>query len=92
MTRPRLRRIIRTNPKVFFYKPQGIPLRNLEVIELSLEEFEALNLNNVKNLKQVESAIEMNTSQSTFQRILKSANQKLSTALVKGMAIKINKK
>jgi len=92
MPRPRLQRRICSLPQAFFYKPQGVPMRTLEVVELTLEEFEALNLNNVQDLKQIDCAKKMKTSQSTFQRILASANKKTSTALVKGMAIQINKK
>ena len=66
-------------------------MRQLEVVELTHEEVEALRLKNVKNLDQEESAKKMNTSQSTFQRILTSAYQKISEALIEGKAIKIIK-
>lgn len=92
MPRPRLFRYIRFNPYVTFYKPQGIPLRNLKIIELTLEEWEALRLKNIDGLNQNEASKKMKTSQSTFQRILASAYQKVSKALVNGYAIKINKK
>ncbi|MFH1427168.1 MAG: DUF134 domain-containing protein [Patescibacteria group bacterium] len=87
--RPRLCRRISFNPKVNYFKPQGIPLRHLEVIELTREEVEALRLKNIKDLEQVECAKIMKTSQSTFQRILASAYKKISLALVEGKAIKI---
>lgn len=67
-------------------------MRELEVIELTVEELEALRLRNVRDLDQTESAKKMNTSQSTFQRILTSAEKKISQALIKGKAIKITKK
>lgn len=88
--RPRMRRRINFRHKSAFYKPQGIPLSQLEVIELSKEEMEALRLKNIKDLDQNECAEKMNTSQSTFQRILASAYKKISRALVEGQAIKIN--
>lgn len=66
-------------------------MRNLEVISLNKEELEALRLKNVENLDQNKAAEKMNTSQSTFQRILSSAYKKVSEALVKGKAIKIDK-
>jgi len=62
---------------------------NLEVIVLTKEEAEALRLKNVKNLDQNQAAKEMHTSQSTFQRILSSAYKKISEAIIKGKAIKI---
>ena len=89
MPRPRLCRRIRFNPNVTYFKPQGVPLRFLEVIELTTEEAEALRLKNIKDLDQEEAAKKMNTSQSTFQRILASAYKKVSEALIEGKAIKI---
>ncbi len=91
MVRPRLRRRIRFNPNVIYYKPQGVPLRLLEDVELTTEELEALRLKNIKDLDQVECAKKMKTSQSTFQRILSSAYKKITEALIKGKAIKIIK-
>jgi len=89
MVRPRLRRRIRFNPNVIYYKPQGMPLRFLEDVELTTEELEALRLKNIKDLDQVECAKKMKTSQSTFQRILSSAYKKITEALIEGKAIKI---
>ncbi|HNW09573.1 MAG TPA: DUF134 domain-containing protein [bacterium] len=89
MTRPRLCRRIGFNPQVKFFKPQGIPLRQLEVVILSYEELEALRLKYELGLEQIEAAKQMNTSQSTFQRILASANKKVAQALVEGKAIEI---
>jgi predicted DNA-binding protein (UPF0251 family) len=91
MSRPRLCRRIRFNPKATYFKPQGVPLCVLEVVELTAEEAEALRLKNVKDLEQTEAAKKMKTSQSTFQRILASANKKVSEALIEGKAIKIIK-
>ena len=91
MVRPRLCRRIRFNPNVTYFKPQGVPLRFLEVIELTTEEAEALRLRNIKDLEQIECAKLMKTSQSTFQRILASAYKKVTEALIEGKAIKIIK-
>ena len=89
MVRPRLCRRIRFNPNVTYYKPQGVPMRFLEVIELTTEEVEVLRLKNIKDLDQTKCAKRMKTSQSTFQRILMSAYKKITEALIKGKAIKI---
>ncbi len=91
MTRPRLSRKIRFDPRVTYFKPRGVPLRLLKVTALTLEEVEALRLKNVENLGQIECAKRMHTSQSTFQRILSSAYKKISNALIKGEAIEITK-
>ena len=92
MTRPRLCRKISFNPNVTYFKPRGIPLRDLEVIKLTLEEAETLRLKNIENLEQTECAKKMKTSQSTFQRILTSAYKKISQALIQGKAIRIETK
>jgi len=89
MPRPRIRRKIKFNPNVTYFKPQGIPMRSLDVVELTIEEVEALRLKNDKNLDQIEAAKIMKTSSSTFQRILSSAYKKITEALIKGKAIKI---
>ncbi|MFA7141708.1 MAG: DUF134 domain-containing protein [Candidatus Paceibacterota bacterium] len=87
--RPKMLRRIRFNPHIRYFKPRGIPLKSLLEVELTVEEVEALRLKNIENLKQVECALKMNTSQSTFQRILSSAYKKISEAIIKGKAIKI---
>jgi len=89
MSRPRLRRRISQHPKCTYFKPNGIPVRKLKIIELTFEELETLRLKNIENLNQTESAKKMQTSQSTFQRILDSAYKKITLALVNGHAIKI---
>ena len=90
MPRPRGQRRIRFSPIAKYFKPQGIPMRDLKVIELTHEEIESLRLKNVEKLSQIKCAKEMHTSQSTFQRILTNAEQKVSMALVEGCAIRIH--
>jgi len=75
MPRPRLRRRIRGRPNSDYFKPVGIPLRNLEEIELEM----------------INAAERMGISQPTFSRILKTAREKIATSIVQGKAIKINK-
>ena len=90
MPRPRLCRRIRFRPRTNFFKPQGVPMRRLEIIKLTREEVEALRLKNTKNLSQEQAAKAMNTSQSTFQRILSSAYKKITKAITEGKAISIH--
>ena len=66
-------------------------MRELEMVELTAEEVEALRLRNTEDLEQEEAAKKMNTSQSTFQRILSSAYKKITEAIIEGKAIKIIK-
>ena len=92
MPRPRLKRRVRFNPKISYFKPRGVPLRELDVVTLTTEEVEALRLRNIDGLSQEDCAGKMKTSQSTFQRILSSAYKKITTAIVKGNAIEITEK
>jgi predicted DNA-binding protein (UPF0251 family) len=91
MARPIKQRKVSFDPNVTYFKPQGVPMRFLKVVELTAEEVEALRLKNVKDLNQIRCAKMMKTSQSTFQRILSSAYKKITQALIKGEAIKIKK-
>jgi predicted DNA-binding protein (UPF0251 family) len=91
MVRPRMRRRVCFRPRTTYFKPQGIPMRFLEVETLTREEAEALRLNDVKDLDQIECAKLMKTSQSTFQRILSSARKKVSRSIIEGKAIRIEK-
>ncbi len=93
MSRPKncLCPMIKFNPDIVYFKPQGISMRDLEVVELSLEEIEAYRLRHINNLEQKIAAKKMYTSQSTYQRILYSAYEKIADALINGKAIKIIK-
>ncbi len=91
MPRPKLSRRTKFNPEVTYFKPQGVPMRNLEVIELTIEEMESYRLRHLNNLDQKEAALKMHTSPSTYQRIIYSAYKKIAEALIRGKAIKIIK-
>lgn len=89
--RPKRPRRVRYRPKAYYFKPQGIPLRELNSTNISMDEVEAMRLRYVKKLDQEQSARKMNISQSTFQRLLASANEKVASAIINGDAIRIQK-
>jgi len=89
MVRPRLCRKIEFKPDITYFKPQGVPMRELRISELSAEEIEAYRLRHILCLEQKEAAKKMHTSQSTYQRILYSASKKIADALINGKAIRI---
>ena len=91
MPRPKKARTLRFSPKIYYFKPRGIPLRSLEEVVLSPDEVEALKLYNLDNLEQKEAAKKMGISQPTFARTIQSANKKLTEAIFEGKAIKIEK-
>ena len=92
MVRPMKPRKVFFDPNVTYFKPRAVPLSMLEEVDLSLDELETLRLCDLKNLEQTEAARKMKISQSTLQRILTSAHQKVAQALIEGKAIKIRKK
>jgi predicted DNA-binding protein (UPF0251 family) len=79
------------DPSVTYFKPVGIPMSYLEIVEITAEELEAYRLRHIKDMDQKDAAKKMNTSQSTYQRILYSAYKKIADALINGKAIKIIK-
>ena len=89
MSRPRLCRRVKFLPETTYFKPAGIPLRKLEEVVLTVDEFEAVRLKDLEGLEQTEASDRMKISQPTFFRLLDSARKKIADAIVKGKAIKI---
>lgn len=89
MPRPRKRRWVSGEPGVDYFKPQGVPVSSLEEVVLTVGEYEALRLADLEGMPQAEAAGEMNVSQSTFFRLLRSARSKVSEAIVGGKALRI---
>lgn len=90
MTRPRIKRRLQFNPNVTYFKPRGIPLVDIEEVELYPEEIEAIKLYAIDGLDQITSAKKMGISQPTFARTLSFANKKVADALINGKAIKFS--
>jgi len=90
MSRPRKKRRIKFNPNVTYFKPRGVPMKNLSEVCLTPGEVEALRLYDHLGLSQTEAAEKMDLSQSTFQRIIKEAHKKVAAGIIEGKAIKIN--
>lgn len=89
MPRPRRCRRVWLEPNVTYFKPAGIPVRELEEVVLTVDEFESIRLKDLEGLEQEEAAKKMNISQPTFFRLLDSARKKIADAIVNGKAIKI---
>lgn len=90
MARPFKQKIVSNEPDVTYFKPRGVPLRQLKEVELTVDELETLRLANIEKLSQAKAAKMMKVHQSTFQRTLARACEKVSDALVNGKAIKIH--
>jgi len=89
MPRPKIARQMRFQPNVSYFKPRGVPLRELDEVVLLSDELEAIKLYEIDGLSQLEAAKSMKVSQPTFARILAKANQKIASAIVVGKAIRI---
>jgi predicted DNA-binding protein (UPF0251 family) len=76
-------------PGFTYFKPQGVPMRDLEEVVLTVDEYEALRLSDIKGLSQDDAAGKMGISQPTFYRLLSSARRKVSQAIINGKAIRI---
>jgi len=91
MVRPTKKRKILQEPIFTCFKPAGIPKNNLDKVELKADEIEALRLFNLEWLSQEEASKKMQISPSTFNRLIKSANKKITDALVNWKGIRIYK-
>lgn len=89
MPRPVKQRFVSCHPRALLFKPAGIPLRTLDLVQLTADEFEALRLADLLGDSQEEGAAKMNVSRPTFGRILERARNKVAEALTTGKAIQI---
>jgi predicted DNA-binding protein (UPF0251 family) len=89
MPRPQIQRQIGYRPTTTHFKPQGIPLRMLETIELATDELEAVRLTDLEGLYQEQAAEQMGVSRQTLGLILKRAHKKIAEALIQGKAIQL---
>lgn len=69
--------------------PHGQGLCFGDPVKLLPEEVEALRLKNIVGLDQTRAAKRMRVSQSSFQRVLASAYQKVSHAIIEGREVTI---
>jgi predicted DNA-binding protein (UPF0251 family) len=89
MVRPHIRRCVSGRPKIAHFKPQGVPLRELEEVGLTLDGLEALRLADVEGLYHDAAAERMGVSRPTFGRILSQARSAVARAITEGKALRI---
>ncbi len=87
MGRSKIDRSYSFKPKFKEFVPVGFDEGNK--IKLNHDEIEALFLMDYQNMYQEDAAKQMNISRPTFSRIIKSARQKIATALVCGASINL---
>jgi predicted DNA-binding protein (UPF0251 family) len=89
MARPLCPRRVDALPRSTYFKPRGVPVKELEQTVLSVDELEALRLADLEGLYHEEAAARMNVSRATFGRIVETARRKVAEVLVRGRALKI---
>ena len=89
MPRPVKPRRVEFGPEATYFKPAGVRMRDLAEVRLGLDEVEAIRLKDLVGLEQEECAARMGVAQSTFQRILTAARNKVASALIEGKALRV---
>lgn len=87
--RPKVNRTVCSTPDVKYFKPNGIPVSELEEVVLAFDEHEAIKLADVNGLYQEAAALRMGISRQTFGRILESAHRKIADSIVNAKALRI---
>jgi predicted DNA-binding protein (UPF0251 family) len=89
MPRPPIERAVAGSPRVTLFKPAGIPARELEHLQLAVDELEAIRLVDLEGLSHEEAAEAMGVSRQTVGRVLERGRARVAEALVDGKAILI---
>ncbi|MFL9824649.1 DUF134 domain-containing protein [Rhodoplanes sp. SY1] len=89
MPRPRKLRTVREPVPARVYKPAGVPRRDLDEIVLTLDALEALRLGDAEGFEHAAAAAQMGVSRPTFSRLIAEARTTVATALVQGLALRI---
>ncbi len=89
MPRPFCLRRVGLSPSATYFKPAGIPIRDLEEIVMTLDELESLRLADFEGLYQEQAAERMKVSRPTFARIVEAARKKVADALIHGKALRM---
>ncbi|MGR5063703.1 DUF134 domain-containing protein [Photobacterium sp. DNB22_13_2] len=87
MPRPKKPRNVCGRPANSCFKPNRIPMSQLEQVQLANDEFEALRLVDLLKMQQQEAAIKMGVSRQTLGNVLKSARFKVMDCLTQGKAL-----
>lgn len=90
--RRRVDRTIDADHSGVCFKPCGMRNIELEHVYVYEDEMEALRLSDYEGLYQQECADKMGISRTTFSRLITTARNKISDALLHNKALRINKK
>lgn len=76
-------------PERLIFKPAGVPANELETVNLSVDEYEAIRLADYERLDHQEASERMGISRSTFTRLVCKARQKVSVFLIDCCSLEI---
>ena len=91
MPRPRKHRNCRRFDGDQVFKPRSIPMSDLEVVLLEMDQLEAMCLCDLEGHDQESAGERMGVSRGTVQRLVKSGREKLLRALVDSSAVVIER-
>ncbi len=89
MPRPQNKRIVLEPPLYTEFKPLGVKGPELEQVQLSLDEFEALRLADYQSLSHEAAAEEMGISRTTFTRLIEKTRKKIASFIIQGKLLAI---
>jgi len=89
MVRPKKNRIVAYKPDISYFKPRGIPLIDLEEVQLTIDECESIRLSDLLGMSYEEAGQSMGVSRATFGRIIQRARKVIADALINGRAINV---
>lgn len=89
MPRPPIERSVAGVPRITLFKPAGVPARELEQLQLGVDELEAIRLVDLEGLTHEQAAEAMGVSRQTVGRVLERGRARVAEALVGGKAILI---
>jgi predicted DNA-binding protein (UPF0251 family) len=87
--RPPIERAVAGVPRITLFKPAGVPGRDLEQLQLGVDELEAIRLVDLEGLSHEQAADAMGVSRQTVGRVLERGRARVAEALVGGKAILI---
>ncbi|MBE9582644.1 MAG: DUF134 domain-containing protein [Proteobacteria bacterium] len=90
MVRPLKSRLVKIDPEINYFKPRGVPMMDLEQVQLTVDELEALRLADFLGMSHEEAGKQMGVSRATFGRIIEQARKIVADALIHGKAISVD--
>lgn len=89
MVRPQKDRLVKIDPRINYFKPRGVPMIDLEQVQLTVDELEALRLADFLGMSHEQAGTQMGVSRATFGRIVEQARKTVADALIHGKAINV---